>query len=62
MTCASEATLANELGLEVAALCTVENFANGIASEEVSYASIVDAARANADRMAEIVGRIITRM
>lgn len=62
MTCASEATLANELGLEVAALCTVENYANGIASEEVSYASIVDAARANADRMAEIVGRIITRM
>lgn len=62
MTCASEATLANELGLDVAALCTVENYANGIASEEVSYESIVEAARANVERMAEIVGRIITRM
>lgn len=62
MTCASEATLANELGLEVAALCTVENYANGIASEEVSYEAIVEAARANRDRMTGLINRIITRM
>ncbi|HQJ87324.1 MAG TPA: MTAP family purine nucleoside phosphorylase [Methanoregulaceae archaeon] len=62
MTCASEATLANELGLEVAALCTVENYANGISDDAVSFESIIEAARANSERMAGIVGRIIARM
>lgn len=59
MTCASEATLANELGLDVAALCTVENYAHGLEDCPVSFEAIVDAARANADRMAGIVQRLI---
>jgi 5'-methylthioadenosine phosphorylase len=59
MTCASEAALANELGLEVAALCTVENYAHGLEACPVSFEAIVEAARANADRMATIVQRLI---
>ena len=62
MTCASEATLANELGLEVAALCTVENYAHGLEEGKVSYEAIVEAARANRDRMARLVAEIIERM
>lgn len=59
MTCASEAALANELEIEVAALCTVENYAHGVADCAVSFEEIVEAARANADRTAEIVRRLI---
>ena len=33
MTVASEATLAGELGMEFAALCTVDNYANGLGRE-----------------------------
>ncbi len=59
MTCASEAALANELGLEAAALCTVENYAHGLDTCPVSFEAIVEAARANAERMAGIVQRLI---
>jgi 5'-methylthioadenosine phosphorylase len=59
MTCASEAAIANELGLEVAALCTVENYAHGLDACPVSFEAIQEAARANADRMAGIVQRLI---
>lgn len=59
MTCASEATLANELGLDVAALCTVDNYAHGLDARPVSFEEIVEAARANADRMAGIVQLMI---
>lgn len=62
MTCASEATLATELGLEVAALCTVENYAHGLDARPVSFEAIVEAARANADRMAAIVQRLIEEL
>ena len=62
MTCASEAALANELDLEVAALCTVENYAHGLDTSPVSFEAIVEAARANADRMAGIVQRLIEEL
>ena len=62
MTCASEATLANELGLEVAALCTIENYAHGLDEAHVSYEAIVEAARANRDRMAGIIARLVERL
>jgi len=62
MTCASEAALANELELEVAALCTVENYAHGLDACPVSFEAIVEAARANADRMAAIVQRLIGKL
>ena len=62
MTCASEAALANELEIEVAALCTVENFAHGLDTCPVSFEAIVEAARSNADRMAGIVQRLIEEL
>lgn len=59
MTCASEASLANELGIGVAALCTIENYAHGLEPRSISFDAIVDAARANAGRMADIVADLI---
>ncbi len=62
MTCASEAALANELGIEVAALCTVDNYAHGLAAGPLSFEAIVEAARANAARTGAIVGRLIAEL
>lgn len=59
MTAASELTLANELEIPVAALCTVDNYANGIKGETApEYDDIVASAAANGKRMTEIMSKI----
>ncbi|HJJ35931.1 MAG TPA: MTAP family purine nucleoside phosphorylase [Methanocorpusculum sp.] len=59
MTAASEITLANELGIPVAAICMVDNFANGIGTaEKLSYDDLIDAAAKNSIRMTELIGKI----
>jgi 5'-methylthioadenosine phosphorylase len=62
MTLASEATLALELGLRFAALCTVDNYAHGIGTEAPSWERILEAARGHQDRTTEHIQRIIDRM
>ena len=48
MTIASEATLAAELGLPYAALCSVDNYCHGIARSSVTWESIAATQRKNA--------------
>jgi len=62
MTVASEATLACELGINFAALCTIENYANGLGDEVLTYEHIVNVSREHKDRTEEIVNTIITHM
>ena len=62
MTLASEATLACELGMEFAALCTVDNYANGLGSEVLSYEHILSTSREHRARTEEIVTKIIRKM
>ncbi len=62
MTVASEATLACELGMEFAALCTVDNYANGLNGEVLTYQHILSTARENRTRTEEIITRIIEKM
>jgi len=62
MTLASEATLACELGMEFAALCTVDNYANGLGSEVLSYELILSTSREHRIRTEEIVTKIIREM
>ncbi len=59
MTLASEATLAVELGMEVAALCTIDNYANGLSDELLTYEHIVESAARYKERTEEIVSRIV---
>lgn len=59
MTLASEATLAVELGMEVAALCTVDNYANGLADELLTYEHIVESSARYRQRTEDIIARII---
>jgi len=62
MTLASEATLASELGMEFCALCTVDNYANGLGTQEVSYEHILTSSRLNRERTDRILSAIVKNM
>ena len=55
MTAGSEATVAKELGLRYAVICTMDNYAHGIRGEIVDYKKIVEKAKENAKACLEII-------
>ena len=59
MTMASEATLAAEADLGYACLCTVDNYAHGVAAKVLSYEEIMKGARGNAKKVAELLPDIL---
>lgn len=59
MTVASELTLAIELGMPAAALCTVDNMAHGISDHEPTYEEIVSVAKMNGERITSILTNIV---
>ncbi len=59
MTMASEATLASELGIPYACLCTVDNYCNGIIDEPLTFDRIQDTQRRNADLTRKIIARAV---
>ena len=62
MTVASEATLARELGMQFAALCTIENYANGLGDEVLTYKHMLAVSREHRHRNEEIVNTIIQHL
>ncbi|MEM2726970.1 MAG: MTAP family purine nucleoside phosphorylase [Archaeoglobaceae archaeon] len=61
MTAGSEATIAKELGLRYAVICTMDNYAHGIKGEEVDYEVIIRRAKENAKICLEIVNKAIEK-
>ncbi|HOL41645.1 MTAP family purine nucleoside phosphorylase [Methanospirillum sp.] len=59
MTIASELTVACEMRIPFAAICTVDNYANGICNAEISYESIISTVRENQEKALDLLGRII---
>ena len=59
MTIGSELTVAAELGLPFAAICTVDNYANGVCDAQITYDSIISMVRENQDKALDLLGRII---
>lgn len=59
MTVASEATLAHELGMRFAALCTVDNYAHGLADHPLTYEEILRVAHANRERTEKVMKKIL---
>ena len=59
MTIASEATLAGELGMDFSALCTVDNYANGLADGVLTYDEVLEISRSYRHRTAALVNTII---
>ncbi|RUM33017.1 MAG: 6-oxopurine nucleoside phosphorylase, partial [Archaeoglobus sp.] len=62
MTAGSEATVAKELGIAYAAICTVDNYAHGIRGETVDYREIVKKAGESARVCLEIVFNSVRRL
>lgn len=61
MTMAAEAVIAQELGLPYAALCSVDNYCNGVVDEPLTMERIIEGAKKNRETMLTIVGKYIER-
>src|SRR5688572_6639481 len=57
-----EAIAAREAGLEVLGLSLVTNLAAGISGDPLDHAEVLEAGRAAASRMGELLGRIVPRI
>lgn len=55
MTMAHEATLCRELAVPYASLCTVDNYAHGLAEEPLSQAQIEEMAKRNAEKVIKVL-------
>jgi 5'-methylthioadenosine phosphorylase len=55
MTMANEAVIAQELEMPYASICTIDNYANGLAEQPLGIEEIFKGTRKNADRMLQIV-------
>jgi purine nucleoside phosphorylase len=62
MTLASECVVAGELGLDYAALCVVDNLANGLAEEPVSVEAMEADRVVNAERLREGLAAVLPRL
>ncbi|MBD3164707.1 6-oxopurine nucleoside phosphorylase [Candidatus Woesearchaeota archaeon] len=61
MSLAREATLARELAIPYAALCTVDNYANGIAKGKISQSAVEKAANKNFKKALKVIMEIIKK-
>jgi 5'-methylthioadenosine phosphorylase len=62
MTIASECVIAGELGLEYAAICVVDNLANGLAAGELSVAEMEADRIINATRLRDGLAAVLPRL
>jgi 5'-methylthioadenosine phosphorylase len=62
MTIASECVVAGELGLDYAAVCVVDNLANGIAAEPISVAAMEADRAANAAALRDGLAAVLPRL
>jgi len=62
MTIASECVVAGELGLDYAALCVVDNLANGIGAGELDVAGLEDDRIANAARLRDGLAAVLPQL
>jgi len=59
MTMAKEATLAQELDIEYASLCSIDNFAHGISKKTLTQAEIEKNQKKNAIKIEKIIKEIL---
>ncbi len=62
MTAGSEATVAKELDMGYAVVCTMDNYAHGIKGEIVDYQEIVKKAQENAEECLRIVSESVKKL
>jgi 5'-methylthioinosine phosphorylase len=62
MTVASECIVAGEMGLAYAAICVVDNLANGVGAEPLTIAELEAERDANASRLRDALGAVLPRL
>lgn len=62
MTMASEATLAAEIDLAYASVCTVDNYAHGITAKPLTYEGIVRVQQENAKRVSRLMAPLLAAL
>jgi 5'-methylthioadenosine phosphorylase len=62
MTIASECAVAGELGLQYAAICIVDNLANGVGERELTVEEFEEGRRSNRERLGAAVGAIVSEL
>ena len=62
MTIASECIVAGELGLAYAAICVVDNLANGVGEEPLTVAELEAERDANAERLRDALDVVLPRL
>ncbi len=62
MSLASEATLAQELGIAYASICSVDNYANGIVDGELDFEKVVEEASKNRVDLKRLLLRLIEEL
>jgi 5'-methylthioadenosine phosphorylase len=62
MTLAAEATLAMEMGMEVAAICSVDNMAHGMAEEPLEFEAIMANAASNWEGIERLLRAAVPRL
>ncbi len=62
MTAASEATLALEVGMEVALICSVDNMAHGLGEEPLEFEAIMANAASNWERIEALLRAAVDRL
>jgi 5'-methylthioadenosine phosphorylase len=62
MTIASECVLAGELGLSYAAICVVDNLANGVGTEPIEIIELEAARAANALTLCDALSAVLPRL
>ncbi len=62
MTMASEATLASELGIPYAAVCSVDNYCNGIVERPLTFEQIRETQSRNQDLLRRVVEKALERV
>lgn len=60
MTMGQEADAAAELGMEYAGICSVDNYANGVAKENISENNIRELAKENGEKIKRIILNVTT--
>jgi len=60
MTLVNELSISNEMKIPLAAVCTIDNYANGICDVSISYESILKTARENQKQTLELLFKIVS--
>lgn len=59
MTMAYEATLAQELGIQYATVCSVDNYAHGITSKQLNYRDVVKLAKKSSKKIIFLIKKVL---